>query len=90
MTVPDSLEQQVRRTRRQRRELQYGFMIVVGVLMALVLSLLLRSLSHASLPVDLIALVVGFAIAAGLQRVAERRHPTWFRRSDASGARPSA
>ena len=90
MTVPEPLKQQVHRARRDRREHQYGFVVVVGVLIALVLSLLFWSLDHASRPADMAALVVGFVVASGLQRLAERRHPAWFRRNDASSTRPSA
>jgi hypothetical protein len=88
--VPDPLEQQMRRSHRHRRELRYGFIVVVGGLIVLVLSLLLRNVGRASGPIDLFALVIGFAIASGLQRLAERRRPAWFRRGDVSGARPSA
>jgi hypothetical protein len=88
--VPDPLEQQARRAHRHRRELRYGFVVVVGGLIALVLLLAFRSLGRASRSFDPFVLAIGFVIASGLQRLTERRRPAWFRRGDIAGTRPSA
>jgi len=88
--LPPPIEQQVRQARAQTSELRFGFVLLVGGVIAVLLMLLARALGADPRFANAVALLVGLAVAAVLQRVVERHRPTWFHRSTRPGTRPSA
>lgn len=87
---PEPLDRHVARVRAERAELRYGFVLLVGCLLALVASAAMRALDRATRLADLVVLTSGLLVAYALQRTIERRRPAWFRRGAEPPSRPSA